>query len=487
MEHAHPPAAASAGVLGDILVVIASLTCCVLLAAFVWRRWLAPRAAQLREVNAALRRELEARTRELGHAGFALRNETVERQRAEKERDESTAAARAARAEAEQAKRFTEELVGTLSHELRGPLNAILGWSQLLQSGSAESVDVARGVEVIERNARAQTQLLEEVLDLCALGAGKLQLDITHVDLSVVVDAALQGTKPAADAKQIQLLRICEPGPAVVMGDFERLRQMLGKLLANAVKLTPSGGEVRLRLRRRDHRVEIAVSDTGRGIKPELLPHVFERVGDEDAAAARRHNGLGLGLSVVRALVELHGGVVRADSAGENLGATFTIELPLANVASLRPDGKSIGVPVQSSATATASLAGLTVLVVDDDGDARKTVKHMLEGHGAVAVCAGSALEALQVLSLLKPDVLVSDLGMPERDGYELIRTVRALPRGNIPAVALSGLTQPADRARALAAGYQVHLAKPVEPAELVSTLATVTGRLAGRLASVGS
>jgi PAS domain S-box-containing protein len=397
--------------------------------------------------------------------------------RAEREREQLLEAERAARAEAERASRIKDEFLATLSHELRTPLNAIMGWSQLLRSGAATPEDLAQGLEVIQRNCRAQTQLIEDLLDMSRVVTGKLRLDMRPVDLAAVVGAAVDAVRPAAEAKGLRVELDVDPLAPPVRGDAARLQQVIWNLLTNAIKFTPAGGAVRAALERADSHVEVVVSDTGAGIPPEFLPHVFERFRQADGSITRRHGGLGLGLAIVKQLAELHGGTVRAKSAGEGHGATFAMSLP--------------GLPPEEPHAATGSgrdnpcdrtdLTGVRVLVVDDEPDAREVVKRLLGECGAAVTTACSAEEALDALRRERPDVLVSDIGMPGVDGYELLRRVRALGRdrgGDVPAVALTAFARPDDRLRALRAGYQLHLAKPVDVPELYAVVASVAGRL---------
>jgi PAS domain S-box-containing protein len=410
------------------------------------------------------------------------------RKQFEAERERLLEAERLARGEAERVSLLKDEFLATLSHELRTPLNAILGWSQILRSRSsavAADEEAAEGIAVIERNARGQTKLIEDLLDMSRITSGKLRLDVQQVDLRDVVQAAVAAVRHAADSKGVQLTAVLDPLAGPVRGDPGRLQQCVWNLLSNATKFTPRGGRVEVSLARVNSHFEIAVADTGQGIKAEFLPHVFERFRQADASTTRRHGGLGLGLSIVKNLVELHGGKVRVKSPGEGQGATFIVELPRM-VAHPLPDGPpqepSTSRPMSSAAAAVdyPSLAGVTVLAVDDEADARDLIRRILEECGARVLLAASAAEALDLVPRERPDMIVSDIGMPGEDGYQLIREVRALPPdvgGRTPAAALTAFARAEDRTRALRAGYQTHVAKPVEPMELTAVVASLATR----------
>ncbi|HYH45913.1 MAG TPA: ATP-binding protein, partial [Thermoanaerobaculia bacterium] len=414
--------------------------------------------------------------------------EITERKRLEQQRLELLASERAARTEAERAGQVKDEFLATLSHELRTPLNAILGWVTLLRSGRAGVAETDKGLKVIERNARVQAQLIDDLLDISRIVSGKLRLDVQPVDLAAVVEAAVQSTLPAAEAKAIRLHKVIDPRAGPVSGDPARLQQVLWNLLTNALKFTPRGGQVQVRLERVNSHVELNVTDTGQGIQPEFLPYVFERFRQADATTTRRYGGLGLGLSIVRNLVEAHGGTVHASSPGEGRGATFTLRLPLTNVhpsgveskdgqARIHPRAEPL-VPV-TPACDEPPLTGLRVLVVEDEPDSRHLIERILTACGAAVTGAASVEEALLQLEEARPNVLISDIGMPGRDGYELMREVRSRGRTakDLPAVALTAFARSEDRRRALLAGFQVHIAKPVDPSELVALIASLTGR----------
>jgi PAS domain S-box-containing protein len=408
--------------------------------------------------------------------------------RAAEEREQLLQAERAARAEAERASMVKDEFLATLSHELRTPLNAILGWTQILRSRVEDDQELSEGLTVIERNTRVQTQLIEDLLDMSRIISGKLRLDVQQVDLQDVVKAAVASVRHSADSKNIRLQVVLDPLAGPVRGDPGRLQQCFWNLLSNAIKFTSKGGRVQVTLERVNSHLEVCVIDNGEGIKPEFLPHLFERFRQADASTTRRHGGLGLGLSIVKNLVELHGGNVRAKSAGEGHGSTFCIELPLmvvqppAEAPREHPRGSSF-----QSAAADAgwppdhpSLAGITVLTVDDEPDAAQLVKRLLESCGARVITASSAAEALDLVVRQRPDMILSDIGMPGEDGYEFIRKVRVLPAdqgGRTPAAALTAFARAEDRTRALRAGYQTHVAKPVETTELTAVVASLATR----------
>jgi PAS domain S-box-containing protein len=420
--------------------------------------------------------QYDAAGRVTGMIGVAV--DITPRKLIEQERDRLLESERAARGEAEHASRMKDEFLATLSHELRTPLNAILGYAQLLRSGVMGPSELDEAVEVIERNARAQTQIIEDLLDMSRIISGKVRLDVQGVSLVDVIESAIQTVTPAADAKGIRLQTILDPLAGPIAGDPGRLQQVFWNLLNNAIKFTPKGGRVQVILARVNSHVEVAVSDTGVGIKPEFLPYVFDRFRQADATTSRRFGGLGLGLAIVKSLVELHGGTVQATSPGEGRGATFVLSLPLSL---LRPDAARPTAPTAGSTTTPepfcSDLSGVSVLVVDDERDARELVRRLLTECQARALTAASADEAIEILRRERPDVLLSDVGMPGVDGYEFIRRVRALGAeqgGDVPAVALTAFARSEDRTRAVLAGYQMHLSKPVEPAELIAVIASL-------------
>jgi PAS domain S-box-containing protein len=399
-----------------------------------------------------------------------------------KEREQLLSAERAARSEAERMGRMKDEFLATLSHELRTPLNAILGWSQLLKGDTPDIALLQEGLDVIERNARVQTQLIADLLDMSRIISGKLRLDVQQVDLAAVISAALDSIRPSAELKEIRLQKMLDPVAGPVSGDPSRLQQIVWNLLSNAIKFTPKRGHVEVLLQRIDSHVEIIVSDTGQGISPEFLPHVFDRFRQADSSTTRHQGGLGLGLAIVKQLVDLHGGRITAKSRGEGQGATFAVTLPLA---AARHESDRRQHPGNSDVQPTSdseqvSLEGAKVLVIDDEPDARDLIKRLLADRGASVVVAESADRGLELLQSEKPDLILSDIGMPDKDGHEFIRSVRKLPSdhgGRTPAVALTAFARSEDRTRAMMAGYQVHLAKPVEAQELIATVASLTGR----------
>ncbi|MCA1816918.1 MAG: MEDS domain-containing protein [Acidobacteria bacterium] len=393
---------------------------------------------------------------------------------------------RLARAEAEAASRLKDEFLATVSHELRTPLNAIMGWSHMLGAGGLDAATRARAVETIERNAQAQAQLIEDILDVSRVITGKLSLDIAPVDVASVINAAVDSVQLAADAKGIQLEVSLDRSARNVAGDAARLRQVVWNLVSNAIKFTPASGRVRVGLEHAGAHARLTVSDTGCGIAPEFLPHVFDRFRQADGTSTRRHGGLGLGLAIVRHLVELHGGTVAAQSGGEGRGATFTVTLPLAldEERATRRRGRRAadlrqGVETAGRVKSLPSLEGVGVLVVDDDADALRMLDLILAGRGARVVTASSVAGALEALEAFAPAVVVSDLAMPGDDGYALVERLRALDaaRGTqTPAVALTAYARVEDRARALAAGFNMFVAKPVELDELVTAVAHLAG-----------
>jgi PAS domain S-box-containing protein len=396
-------------------------------------------------------------------------------------RDELLGREHAAREEAEAANRTKDEFLATVSHELRTPLNAILGWAHMLRANKLDETTQSRALETIERNAKAQAQLIEDILDVSRIVTGKLRLDVRPVELAPVLEAAIDSVRPAADAKEIRVETILDPRAGPVSGDANRLQQIVWNLVANAVKFTSKGGRVQVRLERVASHVEIVVSDTGQGISAEFLPYVFERFRQADATSTRRYGGLGLGLAIVRHLAEMHGGVVRAESLGEERGATFTVTLPLIAVHASHDAERAHPTSGGSvSSVPSPRLDGLSVLVVDDEPDTRAMLKIMIEQFGAEVRASASSEQALELLRGWRPDIIVSDIEMPGEDGYELIRKVRQAEVKNglrqVPAVALTAYARVEDRLRALSAGYQMHVAKPAEPAELAVVIASLAG-----------
>jgi signal transduction histidine kinase/ActR/RegA family two-component response regulator len=389
---------------------------------------------------------------------------------------------KAARAEAEAANRAKDEFLATVSHELRTPLHSISGWVQILSTGKLDDEASAHAFEAIQRAAKAQTRLIEDILDASRIITGKLHLEIRPVDLATIVQEALDTVRPVAGVKAIEITAEFDPRGGLVSGDSARLQQVVWNLLSNAIKFTPRGGRVSVSLKCEESHVELRVVDTGQGINPAFLPFVYDRFRQANNTSARKHGGLGLGLAIVRHLVEMHGGTVQADSQGEGLGSSFSVRLPLM-IAKRADEGDR---DAQNEAQDIPRLNGVRVLIVDDERDAREMLCVMLEQRGVEAQTVGSASEAFKMLQAWKPDVLVSDVGMPGEDGYALIAKVRALAPelgGRVPAVALTGYAGPEDSQRLTSAGYNICVAKPVEFAELVRTVASLTGRSAAKTA----
>ncbi len=364
------------------------------------------------------------------------------------------------------------EFLATLSHELRTPLNAILGWVQILKEG-ATAEDLAEGIPVIERNVRAQSQLIEDLLDMSAIEAGKVSLDMQPVDLEKIANASLETVRPAAQGKEIRLISAFSSIGGIVTGDRNRLQQILWNLLINAVKFTPKGGRVHVVIERCNSHVEISISDSGQGIAPEFLPYVFDRFRQADPSSTRRHGGLGLGLSIAKHFTELHGGSIRVASGGIGFGATFTICLPLQSVRRAPQDlSETRRYVAMDDAAPPADLSGVRVLVVDDEGDSSEIVRRILGHAGAEVRTASSMEEGLAEFKQFGPHVVLSDIGMPGHDGYEFLARLRTLPGGrSVPAVALTALARAEDRTRALRAGFQLHVPKPVDSGELLAVV----------------
>lgn len=430
--------------------------------------------------------------------GFSkIMQDLTERKQAEEEREQLLLREQAARAvseaalcAAEAANRSKDDFLAVVSHELRTPMTAILGWVGMLQTGRLDEARAKDALETIERNANLQMQLIEDLLDISRIVQGNLSLNFGRVDLVEAIAQALEVVQPVADAKSIQIESALDTSVEPIWGDSDRLQQVVLNLLSNAIKFTPNGGRVEVRLSKvletRDwglgtrkeaeeqspiaNYAQIQVSDTGKGINPDFLPYVFDYFRQEDGATTRKFGGLGLGLAIVRHLVELHGGTIQADSPGENLGATFTVKIPL------MPAQPTVNQPLQSSEQ-SLDLSGVQVLVVDDDTDTRDFVAFLLEQAGARVIAVTTAGEAFATLTQSQPDILLSDIGMPDIDGYMLLRQVRTLPPeqgGKIPAIALTAYAGEYDQKQALEAGFQLHLAKPIEPNELIVAIATL-------------
>jgi PAS domain S-box-containing protein len=422
---------------------------------------------------------------EAGEVSAVVRTvkDITERKQAEARMNDLLAREQAAREEAEQVNRVKDEFLATLSHELRTPLNAIVGWAHVLRAGGLDPASTTRAIETIGRNANLQAQLISDILDVSRIIAGKLRLELRAVDLTDVVAEALETVQPAATAKGIRLEPILDPDAGQVTGDPNRLQQVVWNLLSNAIKFAPREGRVQVRLESVNSSVLLAVEDNGPGIDPAFLPHVFERFRQADGSSTRPHGGLGLGLAIVRHLVELHGGTVEATNRAEGSGAVFRVALPRRSVrpSTDSPSESQAALPPEDLAwmDKAPSLAGTTVLVVDDDGDARSLIQYVLERCGARVRTAASAPEGLRMMREWPPDVLLADVEMPIEDGYSFIAKVRALPAdagGATPAAALTGYAGAQDRIKALQAGFQFHVAKPVQPAELATVVASLKG-----------
>lgn len=407
-------------------------------------------------------------------------HDVSERRRGERELEQSLEREQIARRQAEAANRLKDEFLATVSHELRTPLNAMLGWANMLRSGRLDQATASRALETIERNGRSQSQLIEDILDVSRIITGKLHIKVQPVNLLAVIETTIEVIRPAADAKEIRLQVILDSNAGPISGDENRLQQVIWNLLSNAVKFTPKGGQVEVRLQRIHSHVEVIVSDSGKGIPEEFLPYVFDRFRQQDSSMTRAFGGLGLGLSIVRHLVELHGGSVSVFSKGEGEGATFTVNLPvmLAHESSRFSIGKNELVKTSMTKDGGENFAvmleGIKVLVVEDEMDARELITLLLNQSKAVVTAVASAEEALKTLDWLKPDIIISDIQMPDEDGYSLIRKIRAMEQAGddrIPAIALTAHARVEDKSQALEAGFQSHVTKPVEPAELIAMI----------------
>jgi signal transduction histidine kinase/ActR/RegA family two-component response regulator len=446
----------------------------------------------LAKLNDELRSEVEERKQTesaLRQSEQRLQENEDRLRQALAERETLLANERDARGEAERANRLKDEFLSVVSHELRTPLSAILAHSQLLQLGQIPSDEVADSYRAIERNSKAQVQIIEDLLDMSRIISGKIRLDVRSVLLSEIVEAAIDTIRPAADAKTIRVQQVLDPRAGPVLGDFDRLQQVFRNILSNAVKFTPKGGRIQVALERVNSHVEVSVADTGAGISADFLPYVFDRFRQAEHATTRHHGGLGLGLAIVKQIVELHGGAVKAKSPGENQGSTFIVILPLQVVHGTESDRihpqAEVG-PAQSDQI--PSLAGVKVLVVDDEADARDIVRRFLKARNATVMVASSADEALENMRTFRPDVLLSDIGMPGKDGYQFIQAVRTMAADDgaqVPAVALTAFVRTEDRRRALLAGYQSHLAKPVDPGELIAVVAMLAGRISNNAENI--
>jgi PAS domain S-box-containing protein len=412
-----------------------------------------------------------------GYIGSCV--DITEAKQLQAEREETLKAERAAREEAERVGRLKDEFLATVSHELRTPLNAILGWATLLRRLQPVSEDHARGLETIERNARVQGQIIADLLDMSRIISGKVQLDVQPLDLNEVINAALDAVRLSIEAKKLRLRVTLDARAGRLRGDPGRLQQVFWNLLTNAVKFTPSGGRIDVVMERVNSHVEVSVEDSGMGIRPDFLAFVFDRFRQADSSTTRRHGGLGLGLSIVKHLVELHGGSVRVKSAGEGQGATFVVALPISVLRAedaARPERPAFS-DVDVNTIELPSLAGVRALVVDDQADARILICRLIEDYGGRCILAESGADALKCVAEEDVNILISDIGMPDFDGYELIRKLRAMHDArlrNLPAIALTAYARNDDRQRALLAGFQMHVSKPVEPRELIAGIASL-------------
>jgi len=431
------------------------------------------RPAPTRSVVSAVQTAIRSRQRQ-----YQIRDQMEAIRTAQNERQQLLDSERAARQEAERAGRIKDEFLATLSHELRTPLHAIFGWTQIIKLNPRDEAAISEGINVIDRNVRLQTELIEDLLDMSRIISGKVRLDMRRVRLPELIDAALDSVMPALSAKTIRLEKVVGSDVEYVSGDPGRLQQVLWNLLTNAIKFTPKEGTIQVRAHRVASHLEIRVTDTGEGIAPEFLSQLFERFSQSDASTTRNHGGLGLGLSIVRHLVEMHGGTIRAESPGVGQGATFVLSLPIVAVNSI--DGESpeqiAEVDRRTLSNDATKLKGLRILVVDDEADARDLVRRFLIDCDAIPALAASAAEAESLLSSFKPNVIISDIGMPNQDGYTFMRGVRR--QGvTTPALALTAFARDKDRASSIQAGYQMHLRKPVDPAELIAAVANLAGR----------
>jgi signal transduction histidine kinase/CheY-like chemotaxis protein len=404
------------------------------------------------------------------------------RKEAEEERAASLIRERDARQHAEEADRLKDEFLATLSHELRTPLTSILGWASMIRNGEVEGAAVTRAIETIERNARSQARLIDDLLDVSRIITGNLRLDLHPLNLAPIVEAAIDALRPTADVKGIQLRVETLSADCLVKGDPNRLRQVIWNLLSNAIKFTQRGGVVAVALKCSGGSVRLSVADTGEGISAEFLPYVFDRFRQAEGSISRKQGGLGLGLAVVRHLVELHGGSIHAESAGLGHGSLFTVDLPLAEERRdpARAEERKRELERRRSRRGSIRLDGVHVLLVEDDEDSRKLLGTMLKRHGARVTATKSAAEAFRAVVSEAPDLLISDIGMPDEDGYEFIRKLRALPPeegGRTPAIALTGYASRKDRELALEAGYQQHIAKPIEQTDMIAAIAALIGR----------
>jgi signal transduction histidine kinase/CheY-like chemotaxis protein len=426
----------------------------------------------------AIKSSLRARRRQ-----YDIRDYIAEEKRTADELAQLYESELAARAEAQAANRLKDDFLATVSHELRTPLNAMLGWVTLLKTGNLDAEAAERALTVIERNARSQAQIIEDLLDVSRIITGRLTLNVQSFNIVQLIETVIQSIQPSVAAKNITVTPHISEDVGLISADSARIQQILWNLLTNAVKFTPNDGQIEISARREDAMLSISVKDTGKGIAPAFLPFVFDRFRQAESSTTRRFGGLGLGLAIVRHLVELHGGTVSVESRGEGQGAIFTIKIPLVQPQQPLIEAETNGAarPENSGTSAPVSLNGLNILIVDDEADAREMVKMFLENSGANVTAANSVTEALEKLQRKVPDLIISDIGMPDINGYQFIEKVRSLPPengGTVPAVALTAYSRGEDVKRALRAGYQKHIAKPIEMNKLAVTVADAVGRV---------
>jgi signal transduction histidine kinase len=467
------------------VTALASIVTAILLWPLIPKALRIPSMALL---NQAVRdRELDIEKRKRVEAVLVSVNESLEQRVAERTAEvlqaqnavsEMLAKERFAREEAERVNYMKDEFLLTLSHELRTPLNSIFGWTQLLNTRANDEAMVRKGIDVIDRNVRIQTRLIEDLLDLSAIVSGKIKLDLQTIELSAVITSGLASIAPTADAKNIRFQTFIDPLASTINADPARLQQVLWNLLTNAIKFTPNGGNISVSLARVGSTIELSVCDSGEGIAADFLPFVFERFRQADSSTRRRHGGLGVGLAIAKNLIELHGGTISVSSSGEGQGTTFLIVLPCQaiDIDADRPPHARRADARSARAENMPDLSGVRVLIVDDESDAREVVKVILECQHAQTMSALSAAEALSCMAEFVPNVVICDIGMPDQDGYDFIRALRAA-NNHTPAIALTAFARAEDRVRSLRAGYQAHLAKPVEPVELAVVVASLTAR----------
>lgn len=426
--------------------------------------------AELKVYQTQLEHLVTERTNELMQTNTTLQEEISERKRIEQERTRLLAREQAARSEAEQANRIKDEFLAVLSHELRTPMNPILGWSKLLLSNRLDPAKSREAIETIERNAKLQMQLIDDLLDISRILSGKLSLNASPVDLNSSLSAALETLRLATEAKSLQIQTTPSSMPIWVVGDDTRLQQVIWNLLSNAIKFTPIGGQIEIHLTQTETHAQIQIKDTGKGIHPDFLPYVFDHFRQEDGAITRKFGGLGLGLAIVRRIVELHGGTIRAESLGDSQGATFTVQIPCA--APLVEHSS-----LNDSSKPPTDLNGVQVLVVDDDEDSRNFIAFVLQQSGAIVTVAASGREALDAVTQSRPDVVISDIEMPEMDGYQLVDKIRqltSLQGKEVPAIALTAHAGEFNQQQALKAGFQQHFSKPADSNELIRAIANL-------------